>query len=142
MFLARETQSVVFGVDYRLAPEYRFPVPHNDSYEALNYVVVNAQKYRIDVTRIALWGASAGGNLAAGVALRDAQEHNPMRIRHVSLVVPALCPPSRVPAILSVPSASYPHFMSQSNALALTGVERLWGRFTSWRPLVPPESDI
>ena len=129
--MASETRSVVFGVDYRLAPEYPFPVPHNDSYEALNYVVANAQKYGIITTRIALWGGSAGGNLAAAVALRDAQEHNPTRIRHASLVVPALCPPPLAPASLSVPSASYPHFTSKSNALGLNGVEKLWGTSTS-----------
>lgn len=134
--MASETRSVVFGVDYRLAPEHRFPVPHNDSYEALNYIVANAQKYGIDITRIALWGASAGGNLAAGVALRDAQEHSPTRIRHASLVVPALCPPSLAPAILSVPSASFPHLTSGSNALTLTDVEKLWGTCTlRWRLL-------
>lgn len=127
--MASETQSVIVGVDYRLAPEHPFPVPHDDSYEAMNHVVVNASRYGIDITRIALWGASAGGNLAAGVALRDAHEHNPTRICHVTLVAPALCPPSLAPAGLSVPSASYPHFtlQSKSNPFILTGAEELWG---------------
>ena len=125
--MTSETQSVIFGIDYRLAPEHGFPVSQNDSYQALDHIIANADKYGIDITRIALWGASAGGNLAASVALRDAQEHNPTRIRHVSLVVPALCPPSLAPAVLSVSSASYPHFTSQSNPLVLTGAQELWG---------------
>ncbi|KAK5025163.1 hypothetical protein LTR13_010600 [Exophiala sideris] len=125
-FMARETQSVIFGVDYRLAPEHPFPAPHNDSYEALNYVVKNAQQYGIDTTRIAVWGASAGGNLVAGIALRDAQEHSQTRIRHANLVVPAVCPPTLAPPILSVPSSSYTHFTTHSNPLMLTGAERLW----------------
>ena len=126
-FMANETQSVMFGVDYRLAPEHVFPVPHDDSYEALNHVIANADKYGIDTMRIALWGASAGGNLAAGVALRDAHEHDQTRICHVSLVAPPLCPPSLAPAVLSVPSASYPHFTSQGNPLVLTNAQELWG---------------
>lgn len=128
--MASETRSVVFGVDYRLAPEFAFPVAHNDSYEALNYVIGNAQEYRVDIQRIALWGCSAGGNLVAGVALRDAREYDPPRIRHASLIVPPLCPPSLAPALLSVPMASYTYLTAQRNALTLTGVEKLWGMFS------------
>lgn len=130
--MASETQSVVVGVDYRLAPEHPFPVPHDDSYEALNHVIANASKYGINIKRIGLWGCSAGGNLVAGIALRDAREHNPTRICHASLLVPALCPPSLAPAVLSVPSASYPHFAPQSkvNPFILSKAEETWGMLT------------
>ncbi len=58
------------SVEYRLAPEHPFPAPHNDCYDGLMHLVDKAADYHIDTTRIALGGASAGGGLAAGLALR------------------------------------------------------------------------
>ncbi|CAK7236177.1 hypothetical protein SEUCBS140593_009531 [Sporothrix eucalyptigena] len=126
-FLASETRAVIFGVDYRLAPEYPFPVPHNDSYEALNFVTKNSAAYNVDPARIGLWGCSAGGNLAASVALRDAQEHETTRICHASLLVPAVCPPSEQPPALQVPTASFPFFNAQTtNPFILQRGQDLW----------------
>ncbi|KAL1894190.1 hypothetical protein Sste5346_005976 [Sporothrix stenoceras] len=130
-FVASETLSVVFGVDYRLAPEHPFPAPHDDSYKALNYVVDNAAKYNVDTKRIALWGCSAGGNLVAGVALRDAREHEVTRICHASLLVPALCPPKVAPAILSVPTSAYSHFGSTGNPFLLSKADETWEIFAN-----------
>ncbi|KAL2402451.1 hypothetical protein ABEF95_002504 [Exophiala dermatitidis] len=90
-FFASELRAVVFGVDYRLAPEHNILTIHEDAYQALEWVIKNAEKYSIDSGRIALWGCSAGGHLAATVAMRDAKEHNPSRLSQVNLVVPALC---------------------------------------------------
>ena len=60
----------------------------------------------IDTKRVGLWGCSAGGNLAASVALRDSAEHTSARIRHVDLVVPVTCHPSLYPDALESSSAS------------------------------------
>jgi acetyl esterase/lipase len=59
----------------------------------VNWVVENAARYKIDLSRVAVWGCSAGGHLAAGVAMRDAKERNPSRICQLNLVVPALSHP-------------------------------------------------
>jgi len=60
---------VVVSVDYRLAPEHRAPAAHEDMVAALEWAAVNVTAYGGDPTRIVLAGDSAGGNLAATVAI-------------------------------------------------------------------------
>jgi acetyl esterase len=67
--LALEAGIAVFHVDYRLAPEARFPGAFDDVAAALKWVAANGPSVGIDPTRLAIGGDSAGGNLAAAVAI-------------------------------------------------------------------------
>jgi acetyl esterase len=64
----------VLSVNYRLAPEYKFPTADNDAWDALQWLHANAAGLKIDAARLAVGGDSAGGTLAASVAIqaRDA----------------------------------------------------------------------
>ena len=67
--LAHEGELIVISVDYRLAPEHRFPAAVDDAVTATQWVAANAKQLGIDASRIVVGGDSAGGNLAAVVAL-------------------------------------------------------------------------
>lgn len=87
--LANATGRTILSVDYRLAPEYPYPRPLEDVYQALCAVVERADEWGIDATRIAVGGDSAGGNLAAAVTLL-ARDRNGPQIEHQLLLYPAL----------------------------------------------------
>ena len=68
--IARDTGALVVSVDYRLAPEHPFPAPHDDCWSATAWLADHATEWGGDPDRLVVCGDSAGGNLAAGVALR------------------------------------------------------------------------
>ncbi len=68
--LARRGDCAVVSVDYRLAPEHPFPAPLEDAAAALAWTARVADRLGVDADRLSVGGTSAGGNLAAAVALR------------------------------------------------------------------------
>jgi acetyl esterase len=83
--LAEQVGAVVVSVAYRLAPENKFPTAHNDSFEAYQWVVKNAASIKGDPKMIAVAGESAGGNLAANMAImaRDKGVQAPVHVLSV-----------------------------------------------------------
>ena len=82
--LANKSGAAVLSVDYRLAPEHRFPAAAEDALCALRWASENADVLGVDANRIAVGGDSAGGNLAAVVA-----QQRPVPIRFQLLIYPA-----------------------------------------------------
>jgi len=85
--LAKMAKAVVVSCEYRLAPEHKFPAAHDDAFAAYKWVLANAGAFGGDAGNIAIVGESAGGNLAANVAIaaRDAGITAP---KHMVLVYP------------------------------------------------------
>jgi acetyl esterase len=75
--LAARTHCAVVNVDYRMAPEHRFPVAADDAYAALEWAAANVAKLAGHAVPILVGGDSAGGNLAAVVSLRARDRKGP-----------------------------------------------------------------
>jgi acetyl esterase len=90
-FVARNlcggTGAIVASVDYRMGPEHKFPAAVDDCFAALQWVQANAASLGADLDRIGVHGDSAGGNLAAVVALLTRDAGGP-QLRLQSLVYP------------------------------------------------------
>jgi len=85
--LANAIGCTVVSVDYRLAPEHKFPAGPEDCYAATRWVAEKGGEIGIDTSRVAIGGDSAGGNLAAVVALMARDRRGPA-LRHQLLIYP------------------------------------------------------
>ncbi|WDL97514.1 alpha/beta hydrolase [Alicyclobacillus sp. ALC3] len=83
--LAKESTCAVISVEYRLAPEHKFPEPVEDAYDALAYIVAHADELGVDTKRIAVAGDSAGGNLAAVTCLIAKERGGPQIVYQLLL---------------------------------------------------------
>lgn len=92
--LSNEARCAVVSVDYRMGPEHKFPAAVEDAYSAAHWVAGEAAALRIDPEKLAVGGDSAGGNLAAVVALmargklKDGDKTAP-KISYQLLIYPA-----------------------------------------------------
>ncbi|MGH2478841.1 MAG: alpha/beta hydrolase [Ktedonobacteraceae bacterium] len=86
--LANGAGCIVVSVDYRLAPEHKFPAAPEDCYAATSWVAEHAAELGGDASRLAIGGDSAGGNLTAVVA-QMARAHNGPRLVFQLMIYPA-----------------------------------------------------
>jgi acetyl esterase len=87
--LTRASECVVASVDYRLAPEHPAPQPFEDCYAATEWLAAHGAEFGADPARLAVGGDSAGGGLAANVALKARDAGGP-RIAYQMLVYPGV----------------------------------------------------
>lgn len=92
----------VVSVEYRLAPECPFPGPVEDCYAALKWLALHTKELGIDPAHIAIGGASAGGGLAAGLALL-ARDRKEVDVVFQLLIYPMLDDGNTAPASASLP---------------------------------------
>jgi acetyl esterase/lipase len=81
---------LILNVDYRLAPEFPHPVPLTDSWAALKWVFDHARELRVDTSRVSIGGLSAGGHIAAALALLARDEPKLPKLVLQMLVVPVV----------------------------------------------------
>lgn len=112
--IAREGRAIVVSVDYRLAPENRFPAQHEDALAAYRWALANAASLGGDPQRVGLAGESAGGNLAVAtaVAARDAGLQRPF---HIVAIYP-----------IAGSDPGTPSYRENANALPLGRATMLW----------------
>jgi acetyl esterase/lipase len=121
--LAAASEATVVAVDYRLAPENPPPAQFDDAHTATAWVADNAETLGIDSARLAVAGDSAGGSLAAAVALA-ARDHNGPAICAQVLMYPGLDRDMAAPSItaladapmLSLDDINYMHELADSGA--------------------------
>ena len=112
--LATASGAIVAGVDYRLAPEHRYPAALDDAIAAIRGIATIAGELGGDGDRIALAGDSAGGNLAAVAALRLRGE---LPVRYQALIYPV------IDAVFDTPS--YREF-DTGHGLSRASMQRFW----------------
>ncbi len=112
---AKDTRCVIVAVEYRLAPEHPFPAALEDCYAVLSWLEANAAELAIDPARVGVAGASAGANLAAGLALM-ARDHGAPGIAFLMLIYPAVDDTNLAPADASRPETLF--WTRENNRLA------------------------
>jgi acetyl esterase len=111
---------VVVSVDYRLAPEHKFPAGPEDCYAATNWAAEHAQELNADRERIVIAGDSAGGNMVAVTALMLRDKGGPA-LRGQLMIYP----------VTDYFTSSHPSFIENAEGYGLTaaGMRWFWGHY-------------
>lgn len=119
--LAEKAGVLVLSVDYRLAPEHRYPAALEDTITAYQWAAAHAAEIGGDATRLVLAGDSAGGNLAAAAANQLATEHRADALAAQVLLYP----------VTDGPTAHYPSRVENARGygLELAGMEWFWQQY-------------
>jgi acetyl esterase len=114
--------SIVFAIDYSVAPEHPFPAAVNDSYEAFKWISKNAQQFGGDTSRLMLMGNSAGANLVAVITQKAKKEKISNRIKlQVMNGLPVDLRPQNMETAISYQQNAVGYF--QTKALCYFAVE-------------------
>jgi acetyl esterase len=118
--IANASGCIVVSVDYRLAPEHKFPAAPDDCYAVTRWLSDNAPSANVDRARIAVGGTSAGGTLAAVVALMARDRGGP-NVAYQLLVYPA--------TTSELTSKSQREFADDGYILSRADMEWFWGHY-------------
>lgn len=77
-YLAKYLKCIVAVIELRLAPEYKFPIQFDDCIASIQYLLNHHETLKIDAKRMAIWGESSGGNMAAAVCQHLKKEKAPI----------------------------------------------------------------
>jgi acetyl esterase len=115
--LANQSAATVIAVQYRLAPEHRFPIPLEDCAAALRYIADHAEQLKVDTGRLLLAGDSAGANMVTVLANDPASQASGVDIKGQVLFYP-----------VTDLSASQPSYQRITRGFALTSTSMFWFR--------------
>lgn len=97
---------VTMSINYRLAPQFRYPAPVEDGQQALRWLASNAGKYKLDMNRVGVWGYSAGAHVAALIAMQPVTTDVPALRVVVAGSAPTDLRESRQPSVQAFLGAS------------------------------------
>lgn len=117
--LAKESGCIVISVEYRMAPEHKFPAPVEDCFAATRWISAHAKELGADPARLAVGGDSAGGNLAAVVA-QLARDGGGPPIRFQLLIYPAVTKDFATPSMRE---------FGEGFILTMTGMHWFWNHY-------------
>ncbi|MGH7907472.1 MAG: alpha/beta hydrolase [Candidatus Binataceae bacterium] len=118
--LANAASAVIISVDYRLAPEHKFPAAPEDCYAAAKWCADNAKMLGFPTGHLAVGGDSAGGNLAAVVALMARDRGGPS-LRYQMIIYPAFDP--------TLAAASQKEFDQEGFVLSRADMDWFWKHY-------------
>ncbi len=124
--LAQKSGNAVLSVAYRLAPEHRYPTAAEDCYDALVWAAANAERLGVDGSRLAVAGDSAGGNLAAAVAIMT-RDRRGAALRHQLLIYPVTDNDFSLPSYAENGGGEY--------YLSTDGMRWFWGHYLGDTPV-------
>lgn len=112
---AKTYGAIVFAVDYRVAPEHKFPAAVNDSYNAFKWIAQHGDAFGGDTSRIALMGISAGANLVAVISQKAKKEGISKKIKlQIMNGLPADCSPQNMEASVSYQQNAIGYFQTKA----------------------------
>lgn len=135
---AAESGVQIFAVEYRLAPEHPDPTPTEDCYAALQWLSTHATELGIDQTRLGVMGDSAGGGLAAGIALMARDRGLEPPIKKQILMYPMLDDRS----VYALSTSPHPSPLADFATLPICVLKVCWEAYVGKEKAGRPDADV
>ena len=114
---ANTFNAIVFAIDYRVAPEYKFPTAANDCYNTFKWISENGERFGGDTSRIIVKGESTGANLVAVVCQKAKQEGIVNRIKLQVMNSPSTDNPEHTKLYPSMQQNATGYFLTKASVL-------------------------